>query len=216
MRKYSKLLFSKISDYKANKITREDLSDWAGNVLKNFLENKELIYYEKFEIYPFISELAIKKESLEFLNDSNIEVYHEILSGNKNMKYECYMKIPKDIYRCPIKNILELVGNYKKTGKMSESDLDVIDRLVEKCDEMEINTFVDFLYYDIVSMLSELPIRSNSEAKVISLFVCEEDLNVDVIEKRLFKTIGCYNGDRMLRVNMLYNMDFPIINISVC
>jgi hypothetical protein len=201
-----------LQDYKQNKITQNELVKWAKSLLETSLKKGGFLEINRFVIYPFISALSID-DPWESIHKDGIHDFLQILEGNKNMKYACYLKIPVEFQKYPISGILHVLNNYKETEKMSDGDFEILEELINVKDKIIVTNFADFIFCDMVDLLCELPIDSYSESNYNSLYLGSTDIKANDVVGKLVKLLECYNGEKEFRVNLVYQSGVRIINI---
>lgn len=217
------ILLDKIDFYRSNKISRNELGEWAKEAYYDLMKG-EYIEIEKISLYHFLREISLFHIEANDItgeypcSEERIFEIGEIVAGRKNTQYTFYAKISKLVL---LNNFQIRYNKFKKMQEMicilnsEKIPLEILCFFKEYVnqDTNEIQTLIDLFEAHIRGILIEN--IDFGESSVFdycrSLRIYAGDVTIDRITfiTNLKKLLECILGERGFGISILYNKGIP-------
>lgn len=197
--------------YLSNKVTRQELCEWAVSALHKILI--DIIRLDYLKMLPIVEELS----EMEDMNDAECESLarriYSILSGRENASYTFAMKIPDEFITDNLFEFGNILEKYLKQRNLVHDELEIIRKESKKRIDY-VNTIGDLLELQIIGLLNLGYNLENEDVGMnfeLKSTVCisedmEDNLEEDVLDK-VISLVECYNGKKSVYVQVWFHID---------
>jgi len=184
------------------KQSKDELIDWSFDRLYGILDSKSPLLLKELALYPFLSALSIKN-LWERCSDINIQEYYDVLIGNKEMEYSCFMKNINQSKEENLSKIERLLNTYVKHKEFSENDINTLEEISIFNSDFE--SVDDIFYKNLLCLLNSLPKKSNYEIEINTIYVSVEELQIKNVLTRIDTMMRYLNGTECFYFSVYFN-----------
>jgi len=199
------VLRNQLNKYKNSEVSRDELIEWAYEVLNSMIQSREVLTLKGIFTYPFISKISVNKKSWESIKDTTINDYISILNGEKDFNYLFVTRLDEEKWTKQLAVIKKIMDDYIINNCLSEKEHDYLMDFVEREQGFELKTISDLVMSNIINYIDCLPINIHDELELSSLYVQDEITNSVEYIKLINNMIKVYCGKSDLCVSINYS-----------
>lgn len=208
----------KLLQYLSKEITKENLIEWALEVLHKMLKGN-ILNIKYLELYSVITKII----EVEDLNDScgNKMLYHllKVLSGEKSDSFIFSMQIPKKFIVNNLKECKKIIRKYYEKRCLKEVEIQELRQITQKETNaiVTLNEFIELQIIDLLKLGYEFREDENSvQFELKSTVFIKEDMYLeDDLLLKIISLLECYEGEKSFYVHINFNCGIGNISIQV-